>query len=124
MANEQDLSVTDILRCAKVLQLYWCTSLTHPEFKLLSWIFGNTVLRGKTWGYYSINQMVEGIRCWTGERTYWCFGSGLSKSTVIRTLASLKTKGVLFSEPGKPSNYYCVNLDWEPWTEPMQVGSE
>jgi hypothetical protein len=119
MDPDNVFTATQKLELTKRLTLSWSVYLSHIEFRVFSWIFGNTIVRGSHWGYYSITQMVRGVPKYDSEGSYWCAGTGLSRSSVIRALASLQQKGALLAQTGDNasfySNYYAINLDWSPW---------
>ena len=113
MTIHKEFSASEKLRIASLTTLFWNEHLTSNEFRLVCWLYGNTVVRGKRVGSYSIMQMVQGIP--TSDRTrMWCLGCGLSKSSVIRATASLREKGAIQTERGFRATLFAINEDWDP----------
>jgi hypothetical protein len=116
MKVHNEFSATEKFHIASQLTLFWNEHLTSNEFRLLSWLYGNTIVRGRRVGSYSIMQMVRGIPA-ADQSGMWCFGCGLSKSSVIRAIASLREKGVIQTEPGRRATLFEINQHWTPWAD-------
>jgi len=112
-----DMSPTQKIDLFKQIVLFWCQGLSANEFKVIMWIFANTVGRGNITGRYSLNQLMKGVPKRSGD-DWWCGGVGMSLSTLRRTLTSLQELGALIIlENTRWGTEYAINIEWTPQVE-------
>lgn len=87
----------------------WNHYLDGSEFKLLRWLLRLTLGWNRRDGYYSLDQIVSGIED-------HCLGVGICRRTLGKTIASLRTKGVVSadSSTGRSRTHFTINFAWEP----------
>ena len=114
MTKKSTVPMFDVVCAWQTLCLEWRAHLTMAERDLLCYLQANSMGYGRRMIRLSVGQIADGsISPRTGD--LWLVPSGLSRSTIIRTVASLKQKGALIYTPGsgRRAASYQLNLDWD-----------
>ena len=110
-----NLLIANTTQIPNVILDEWMTHLSGSEFKVVMYVARRTYGFGKVGDDISIDQIAEGIKKADGSRLDK--GTGLSRASVIRAVASLKNKKVLKKgrnsdgRRGDTANTYALNLN-------------
>lgn len=115
----RELTISERIDAMKRIFLYWNESFSPTDMKLLGWIAANTIGRGKLTGNYSHRQFISGVPK-RGSDEYWCYGVGMSLSSVRRSLDRLHESGVIRVQPSQRGALIEINLEWMPQTRVTQ----
>ena len=107
------LSPSERTRLRNFVDRNWMRSLSPTEYLVVIFVFDRTISWGKSSERITFNEFEK------GRKNTFC-GTGLSRSTLIRTLKNLVYLGTLVvtGVHGKPKKY-AINIAWRPEENPM-----